>query len=145
MMDLALSFICTSRLHYWLLNTYAQTALVEYCYIMISKMFYGHWCSGNTTPQHTVSKPIRKIVYKGDTPGASGCQSLERIASWSHTTILVVPGDPQSLASQKSLNWSWTFGILHHVRHPSRTQAGFLATLLPSCSPTQNCSPFLPL
>lgn len=70
------------------------------------------------------------------------CQTLERTAGWSPTMVLEGRRNPPSLAALKSLNLSWTFGFLHHILHPSRTQAGSLATLLPSCPPTQNSSPF---
>lgn len=83
-----------------------------------------------------------KIVYKEDTPKVSVLpEPWENIRLKPHSSPSRA-GGPRSLTAQKSLNWSWTFGTLQHILHPSRTQTGSLATLLPSCPPTQNCSPF---
>ena len=51
-----------SRSQCCLLNTGAHTAVAEYCYIMFYNMFYGHWCLGNTIPQHTISQHLQNSL-----------------------------------------------------------------------------------
>ena len=76
-----------------------------------------------------------------------GCQVSRawEISRLKPLVVWAVLGIPQLLAVQKGLNWSWVFGILHCILHPSKIEACSLATLLLSCPYTQNCSPlFLP-
>lgn len=82
-----------------------------------------------------------KIVHKEEIPGASVLSRVLRERQ-AEATQQSWQGDPQSLAAQKSLNWSQTFGILPDILHPSRIRAGSLATQLLSCPPTQHYSPF---